>query len=31
MNLLEAEVIHKEILHPAEATRIQIKEKLILI
>ncbi|OQX94017.1 MAG: LuxR family transcriptional regulator [Tenericutes bacterium 4572_104] len=28
MNLLEAEVIHKEILHPAEATRIQIKGKV---
>ena len=28
MNLLEAEVIHKEILHMAEATRIQIKGKV---
>ncbi len=28
MNLLEAEVIHREILHPAEATRIQIKGKV---
>ncbi len=28
MNLLEPEVIHSEILHPAEATRIQIKGKV---
>lgn len=28
MNLLEAEVIHKEVLHPAEATRIQVKGKV---
>ena len=28
MNLLEAEVIHKEILHIAEATRIQVKGKV---
>jgi D-ornithine 4,5-aminomutase subunit beta len=28
MNLLEAEVIHREILHEAEATRIQVKGKV---
>lgn len=28
MNLMEAEVIHKEVLHPAEATRIQVKGKI---
>jgi D-ornithine 4,5-aminomutase subunit beta len=28
MNLSDVEVIHKEILHPAEATRIQIKGKV---
>jgi len=28
MNLLEAEVIHKEVLHVAEGTRIQIKGKV---
>lgn len=28
MNLSDVEVIHKEILHPAEATRIQIKGKI---
>ena len=28
MNMLDVEVIHKEILHPAEATRIQIKGRL---
>lgn len=28
MNLSEAEVIHREILHPAEATRIQLKGRI---
>ncbi|MFA5068153.1 MAG: D-ornithine 4,5-aminomutase subunit OraE [Candidatus Izemoplasmatales bacterium] len=28
MNLKEAEVIHREILHPSEATRIQLKGKI---
>jgi D-ornithine 4,5-aminomutase subunit beta len=28
MNLKDVEIIHKEILHPAEATRIQIKGRL---
>jgi len=28
MNLLEAEVIHREVLHQAEATRIQVKGKV---
>lgn len=28
MNLLEAEVIHREVLHEAEATRIQVKGKV---
>jgi len=28
MNLKEPEVIHKEVLHPAEATRIQVKGKI---
>jgi len=28
MNLTEVEIIHKEVLHPAEATRIQIKGRL---
>lgn len=28
MNLVDPEVIHREVLHPAEATRIQIKGKI---
>ena len=28
MNLLEPEVIHREVLHPEEATRIQVKGKI---
>ncbi len=28
MNLKDAEVIHKEVLHPAEATRIQVKGRI---